>query len=72
MKDLIAVLLHIGSRILAYRLVCKTMLNDKSGFIVNQEGDRWGVVILELDCEPGVRKIWKMKPENSKAFLSRV
>jgi hypothetical protein len=70
MQDLIAESLHIGSHVLAHGLVCKTMLNDKPGFLVNQEGDRWGVVMLELDCEPGVRKIWKIKPENLKALPS--
>jgi hypothetical protein len=46
-------------------------LNDKPGFIVNREDDRWGVVMLELDDgEPGVRKIWKIRSENLKALAS--
>ena len=48
------------------------MLNDKPGFVVRVglEEDRWGVVMMELDCEPGLRKIWNIKPSNLKALAS--
>ena len=54
-------------------IVSKTELNQKRGFVVSQLEDRWGVVLFELDCEPGPRKIWSVKKANLKpigAFLS--
>lgn len=34
------------------------------GFVVSRNGERWGVVLFELDCDPGARKIWSLKPAN--------
>jgi len=34
------------------------------GFVVSRNDERWGVVLFELDCDPGARKIWSLKPAN--------
>lgn len=39
-------------------------------FVVSRKGERWGVVLFELDCEPGARKIWSLKPANLKPLAS--
>ena len=70
MQDLSRESLLVGSHVFVHGLVSKTELNDKLGFIVNQHTDRWGVVMLELDCEPGRRQIWNIKPNNLKALAS--
>ena len=33
-------------------------------FVVSRNEERWGVVLFELDCDPGTRKIWSLKPAN--------
>ena len=72
MQEMFVAPLHVGSHVLVHGLVCKTMLNNRPGFVVRVglEEDRWGVVMMELDCEPGLRKIWNIKPSNLKALVS--
>ena len=72
MQEMFVAPLHVGSHVFVHGLVCKTMLNDRPGFVVrvSLEEDRWGVVMMELNCEPGLRKIWNIKPNNLKALAS--
>ena len=62
--------IHVGSHVRLHDIVSKPELNKRMGFVVSRNGDRWGVVLLELDCEPGTRKIWSLKPDNLTALAS--
>ena len=73
MQEMLVAPLHVGSHVVVHGLVCKTILNGRPDSVVRvglKKEDRWGVVMLELDCEPGLRKIWNIKPSNLKALAS--
>ncbi len=56
MQGMLVAPLHVGSDVLVLGMVCKTMLNDRLGFVVRVglEEDRWG----------------RPKPNNLKALAS--
>ena len=51
-------------------LVKETQLNDKNGFVISRNDNRWGVVLFQLECDPGHRKIWNIKSNNLKPTAS--